>query len=106
MFTQNLKCPLENGGGGPVISLVKTDKPDSLAIVWMSVDTPQQPIDGYLIYLNDQQCGPKLVPDPESNRCKVVIGSCELHSDYKIYVQALLESELITADSSYICHNV
>ncbi|XP_012935394.1 uncharacterized protein LOC101845075 isoform X2 [Aplysia californica] len=86
----NLECPTENANGGPIISLVKTDKTDSLAIVWMSVDKPEVPIDGYLIFLNDQQCGPKLVPDPDSNRCKVVIGSCELNADYKIYVQALI----------------
>ncbi len=57
---QYLKCPTENGHGGPVISLVKSDKPDSLAIVWMSVDKRDLPIDGYLIFLNDQQCGPKV----------------------------------------------
>jgi len=57
---QNLECPTENANGGPIISLVKTDKPDSLAIVWMSVDKPDVPIDGYLIFLNDQQCGPKV----------------------------------------------
>lgn len=33
----------------------------------------------------------QLIPDPESNRCKVVIGSCELEKPYKVYVVALPE---------------
>ena len=33
----------------------------------------------------------QLVPDPESNRCKVVIGSCELEKPYKVYVVAVPE---------------
>ncbi|GFN84346.1 fibronectin, partial [Plakobranchus ocellatus] len=98
----NLKCPIENEAGGPVISLVKTEKPDSLAIVWMAIDKPGLAIDGYLIYLNDQQCGPKLVPDPESNRCKVVIGSCDLNSDYRIYVQALIANSKQTRMSNVL----
>ncbi|GFR62052.1 hypothetical protein ElyMa_001861900 [Elysia marginata] len=98
----NLKCPIENETGGPVISLVQTDKPDSLAIVWMAIDKPELAIDGYLIYLNDQQCGPKLVPDAESNRCKVVIGSCDLNSEYRIYVQALLANSKQTRMSNVL----
>ncbi|CAG5119537.1 unnamed protein product, partial [Candidula unifasciata] len=55
----NLQCPIETEGGGPLISLVKSDKPDSLSIVWMSVDTMDTSVESYVIYLNDQQCGPK-----------------------------------------------
>ncbi|XP_041347758.1 uncharacterized protein LOC121367568 [Gigantopelta aegis] len=84
-----MKCPVLNPDGGPVISLEVSEKPDSLSIVWMSIDTEERPVDGYIVYLNDQQCGPKLVPDPDSNRCKVVIGSCDLHKMYKIHIMAL-----------------
>ncbi|CAL1538548.1 unnamed protein product [Lymnaea stagnalis] len=85
-----LKCPIENDEEGPVISLVLTDRKDSLAIVWMSIDKPDVPIDSYLVFLNDQQCGPKLVPEPKSNRCKVVIEKCNLNRAYKIHVTAIL----------------
>ncbi|KAL3853216.1 hypothetical protein ACJMK2_016773 [Sinanodonta woodiana] len=84
-----MKCPLTVPGGGPVISLERNEKEDALSIVWMSIDSPAQPISGYLVFLNDQQCGKRLVPDPESNRCKVVIGSCDLNKPYKIHVLAL-----------------
>lgn len=36
----------------------------------------------------------QLVPDPDSNRCKVVIGSCELDKPYKVYVVAVPEGML------------
>ncbi|KAK3579080.1 hypothetical protein CHS0354_029940 [Potamilus streckersoni] len=88
-----MKCPLTVPGGGPVISLERNDKQDALSIVWMSIDSPARPISGYLVFLNDQQCGKRLVPDPESNRCKVVIGSCDLNKPYKIHVLALPKDE-------------
>lgn len=37
----------------------------------------------------------QLVPDPESNRCKVVIGSCELEKPYKVYVVAIPEGQYL-----------
>lgn len=57
---QNLDCPAEIDGGGPLISLVKSEKQDSLSIVWMSIDKSDMPVDGYRIYLNDKQFGPKV----------------------------------------------
>ncbi|XP_055882729.1 uncharacterized protein LOC106055997 isoform X2 [Biomphalaria glabrata] len=86
------KCPILTEDKGPVISIVKTEKRDSIAIVWMSIDKSDCPIDGYLVFLNDTQCGPKLVPDANSNRCKVVIDGCDLDMDYKIHVQAVLKN--------------
>ena len=55
-----MKCPLITADGGPVISLERNDKNDTLAIVWMSIDSPQNPISGYLVFLNDQQCGKRV----------------------------------------------
>ncbi|XP_046358181.2 uncharacterized protein LOC124136325 [Haliotis rufescens] len=86
-----MRCPSTTPEGGPVISVEVSEKSDALTIVWMSMDTPEVPIDGYLVFLDDQQCGPKLVPDEDSNRCKVIVGSCELDKTYKIYVLALLK---------------
>ncbi|XP_059161356.1 uncharacterized protein LOC131944640 isoform X2 [Physella acuta] len=86
----HLKCPVETEEIGPVISLVQTEKKDSIAVVWMSIDKPDRHVNGYLVFLNDQQCGPKLVPNPNSNRCKVVIESCDLNAVYKVFVKALL----------------
>ncbi|XP_067685414.1 uncharacterized protein [Haliotis asinina] len=86
-----MRCPSTTPEGGPVISIEVSEKSDALTIVWMSMDTPEVPIDGYLVFLDDQQCGPKLVPDEDSNRCKVIVGSCELDKTYKIYVLALLK---------------
>ena len=57
---QKMKCPLITSDGGPVISLERNDKSDTLAIVWMSIDSPQNPISGYLVFLNDQQCGKRV----------------------------------------------
>ena len=37
----------------------------------------------------ERNCIFQLVPDPESNRCKVVIGSCETEKPYKVYVVAI-----------------
>ncbi|XP_052779768.1 uncharacterized protein LOC128217013 isoform X4 [Mya arenaria] len=97
-----LKCPLVTPDGGPVISLERTEKHDALAIVWMSIDSDQFPISGYLVFLNDKQCGARLVPDPESNRCKVVIGSCELEKPYKVYVVAVPEEGTVQKDSDEV----
>lgn len=72
-----------------MISLETNADPQTLSVVWMSIDSPKQPIDGYLVYLNDQQCGPKLVPEAGSNRCKVVISGCDTGIDYKLYVLAV-----------------
>ncbi len=57
---QRLRCPSVAPEGGPVISIEVGDKSDALTIVWMSMDTPDVPIDGYLVFLDDQQCGPKV----------------------------------------------
>jgi len=57
---QRLKCPLVTADSGAVISLERTEKPDALAIVWMSIDSPQFPISGYLVFLNDKQCGARV----------------------------------------------
>ena len=61
-----MKCPLVTPDGGPVISLERTEKQDALAIVWMSIDTPQTPISGYLVFLNDKQCGARVSMDIEN----------------------------------------
>nr|XP_034305803.1 uncharacterized protein LOC105321045 isoform X1 [Crassostrea gigas] len=84
-----MKVPLMTKEGGPVISLERANKPDALVVVWMSIDTTEYPIKGYLVFLNQQQCGSMLVPDPDKNRCKVFIGGCELEKEHKIYVVAL-----------------
>ncbi|KAH9503746.1 hypothetical protein Btru_066540, partial [Bulinus truncatus] len=97
-----VKCPILTDDKGPLISLVKTEKADSLAIVWMSIDKPDCPIDGYLVYLNDNQCGPKLVPDPSSNRCKVVIDGCDIDVEYKVHVQAVLKNFSRTLTSNIL----
>ena len=52
-----MKCPLMTKEGGPVISLERSDKHDALVVVWMSIDTKEYPIKGYLVFLNEQQCG-------------------------------------------------
>lgn len=52
-----MKCVQTTSSGGPVLSLEVTDKPDAMAIVWMSISTPHNPIDGYRVYLNGQMCG-------------------------------------------------
>ena len=54
---QVMKCPKTNSTGGPVISLETTDKTDDMAIVWMSITSPDSPIAGYRIYLNGTMCG-------------------------------------------------
>ncbi|CAC5396477.1 unnamed protein product [Mytilus coruscus] len=89
-----MKSPLVSNDGGPIISLERTDKEDAISVVWMSIDSRSYPISGYLVFLNDQQCGSRLVPDPDSNRCKVVIGGCELGVSHKIYVVALPKGEV------------
>ncbi|XP_063446523.1 uncharacterized protein LOC134726026 isoform X8 [Mytilus trossulus] len=89
-----MKCPLVSNDGGPIISLERTEKEDAISVVWMSIDSRSYPISGYLVFLNDQQCGSRLVPDPDSNRCKVVIGGCELGVSHKVYVVALPKGEV------------
>ena len=59
-YLQKMKCPKVTPDGVPVISLERTDKPDALAIVWMSIDSDQYPISGYLVFLNDKQCGARV----------------------------------------------
>jgi hypothetical protein len=34
-------------------------------------------------------CGSQVIPDASSERCKVAIGSCKLHAEYKILVAAV-----------------
>ncbi|XP_033744669.1 uncharacterized protein LOC117330483 isoform X1 [Pecten maximus] len=84
-----MKCPKRTPDGGPVISLERTERPDALAVVWMAIDTPDYPISGYLIFLDEVQCGSRLVPSPDSDRCKVVIGGCTLRQIHRVYVKAL-----------------
>lgn len=84
-----MKIPKTHVSGGPLLSLETTDKPDTLAIVWMSIDSPDCPVDGYRVYLNDQMCGNQVVPDDNSDRCKVVIEGCQLNFIYKIMVVAI-----------------
>jgi hypothetical protein len=55
-----MKSPLMSIDGGPIISLERTEKEDSLSVVWMSIDSRSYPISGYLIFLNDQQCGSRV----------------------------------------------
>ena len=57
-----MKVPLMTKEGGPVISLERANKPDALVVVWMSIDTTEYPIKGYLVFLNDQQCGSMVGP--------------------------------------------
>ncbi|ESO91438.1 hypothetical protein LOTGIDRAFT_153880 [Lottia gigantea] len=98
----NLRCPIKTNEGGPVISLEIPDKKDSISIVWMAIDSPDCQIEGYSVYINDQQCGPKLVPDPNSNRCKVIIGSCSYDIPYKIFVDAIVSGTGETKMSNVI----
>ena len=72
-----MKCPKTNSTGGPIISFETTEKPDAMAIVWMSIHSDHSPIDSYRVYLNGQMCGNPVVPDPGSDRCKVVIEGCQ-----------------------------
>ena len=52
-----MKSSVKTPEGGPVISLERSDKIDELIVVWMSVDDPKFPIAGYLVFLDDIQCG-------------------------------------------------
>ena len=56
-----MNCARTTNTGGPVISLETTQKPDTMAIVWMSISTPQSLIEGYRVYLNGQLCGNQVV---------------------------------------------
>ncbi len=91
---QMMRCAQTTNTGGPVISLETTDKPDTMAIVWMSIATPHNPIQGYRVYLNGQMCGNQVVPDKNSDRCKVVIEGCQLRSPYRIEVAAIPEGRV------------
>ena len=42
---------------GPLISLETTAKPDTMSIVWMSLNSAANPVEGYRIYLNGTMCG-------------------------------------------------
>ena len=53
-----MKGALTVATGGPLISLETTpNKPDSMAIVWMSISSDHSPVEGYRVYLNGQMCG-------------------------------------------------
>ena len=52
-----MKSPKSTNTGGPIISLEITEARDSLAIVWMSISSPDSPIAGYRVYLNSTMCG-------------------------------------------------
>lgn len=52
-----MKCVQTTNSGGPIISLETAAKPDTLSIVWMSISTQHNPIEGYRVYLNGQMCG-------------------------------------------------
>lgn len=56
-YQQMMKNPKTTSTSGPVISLEVTEKPDSIAIVWMSISTEQDSIVGYKVYLNGRMCG-------------------------------------------------
>lgn len=55
-----MKCPIVTSDNGPIISLERTEEKDSIAIVWMAMSTPELPVVGYLLFLNDQQCGQRV----------------------------------------------
>ena len=57
LMFQMMRVPLASEGGGPLISLENTDEERSMAIVWMSVSTPDYVVAGYKLYLNGKQCG-------------------------------------------------
>ncbi|CAH1782616.1 unnamed protein product [Owenia fusiformis] len=86
-----LKCPETTETGGPVISLEVPDNEDTMAIVWKSISTSQNPILGYRLYLNGQQCGDTVTPNEASNRCRCVIEGCQLDVIYRVVVMALPE---------------
>ncbi|ELT90741.1 hypothetical protein CAPTEDRAFT_219540 [Capitella teleta] len=84
-----MKCVQTTSSGGPVISLERAAKPDTLSIVWMSISTEHNPIEGYKVYMNGQMCGNQVVPDSTSDRCKVVIEGCQMDFVYRIVVAAV-----------------
>ena len=87
--SQAMKSPKTTPTGGPLVSMETTPKEDMLAIVWMAISTPEVPMSGYRVYLNGQMCGSQVVPDDNSDRCKVVIEGCGLQSPYRIQVAAV-----------------
>lgn len=60
IFVQQMTSPKTVQSGGPLISLETISDPKTLCLVWMSISSNEVPITGYLVYLNDQQCGPKV----------------------------------------------
>ena len=84
-----MKCPKTTATGGPVISLETTENPDAMAIVWMSISSSHSPVESYRVYLNGQMCGNPVIPDPGSERCKVVIEGCKTDFEYKVVVAAV-----------------
>ena len=61
----------------------------------MAIDSDHSPIEGYRVYLNGQLCGNQVVPDANSDRCKVVIEGCQTDYVYKILVAAVPKGERV-----------
>ena len=88
-----MKCAKTTSTGGPILSLETTDQPDAMAIMWMSISTPESPIESYDVYLNGQMCGNPVVPSADSDRCKVLIQGCQTDVEHRIVVAAIGKGE-------------
>lgn len=89
VFPQIIKVPRKVEGGGPLISLEVADEEDTLSVVWMSINTRENPIVGYFLALNGKQCPQMISPEADSARCKAVIEGCVLDRDYRVQVFAV-----------------
>ena len=90
---QRIKIDDSTLTGAPLISFESCGDVTSLCIVWRHVSLPENPIDSYILYLNHQQCGDKVRPDRDSDRCKVVVSGCHVDTPYHVVVGALREGE-------------
>ncbi|XP_064633270.1 uncharacterized protein LOC135491376 [Lineus longissimus] len=88
-----MHCDKTIQAGGPLVSLEVTEDERSMALVWMSISSDDFPVAGYKLFLNGKQCGSMVVPDDDSNRCKVVIEECTPDYVYRVAVMAVPKDE-------------
>ena len=50
-----MKTLSTTGMGGPVISLKSDSRKNQMCIVWLSIDSPEQPIDYYQLLINGEK---------------------------------------------------
>ncbi|KAL9960972.1 hypothetical protein ACROYT_G034482 [Oculina patagonica] len=79
-----ISCPLQASSGGPLVSLEAATTPQSLVIVWPKCDPAE--VSAYSVFINGQPFGEQIIPEADSDYCRVLFESSLQHEVYTLCV--------------------